>query len=68
MSISAGMNEQLIPQDRTRGLTEGGTRDMIGLLIAVGLVFLVVGGAAYLSSLVGSAELGKDAGQFFVGP
>jgi hypothetical protein len=39
----------------------------IAVLIAVGLVWLVVG-TIYLHSRVGSVELGKDAGQFFVGP
>ena len=67
MSTSVNVNEALSPQDRTRGLAEGGTRDAIGLLIAVGLVFLVVGGAVYLSSLVGPAEV-EDVGQFFAGP
>jgi hypothetical protein len=67
MPTTVKVNEALRSQDRTRGLAEGGTRDIIGLLVAVGLVFLVVGGAVYLSSLVGPAEV-EDVGQFFAGP
>ena len=67
MPTTLNVKEAVSRQDRTRGLAEGETRDMIGLLIAVGLVFLVVGGAVYLSSLVGPAEV-EDVGQFFAGP
>jgi hypothetical protein len=67
MPTTVKVNEALSSQDRTRGLAKSGTRDMFGLLIAVALVFLVVGGAVYLSSLVGPAEV-EDVGQFFAGP
>jgi hypothetical protein len=62
MSISVSMNEELIPQDRTKGLAEGGARAAIGLLVAIGLVCLIVG-AFYLSSLLSPGQEG-DLGQF----
>lgn len=40
------------PYDRTSGYAKGGTRAAVGLLIAVGLVWLAVG-TIYLSSAVG---------------
>jgi hypothetical protein len=56
MSTRKNVNEPPSPQDRTRGFTEDRTGAAIGLLIAGGLVFLVVG-LVYITSLVGPAEL-----------
>jgi hypothetical protein len=50
------VNEPPSPQDRTRGFTEDRIRAAIGLLIAGGLIFLIVG-MVYLDALAGSAEL-----------
>jgi len=51
MPTGMNLNEPPSPQDRTRGLAEDRTRAAIGLLIAAGLIFLVVG-MVYLDSLV----------------
>jgi hypothetical protein len=63
MSMSVSVNELPSPKDRTKAYGNA----VIGVLIAVGLVCLLVN-AMYLSSLDGPVELGKDVGQFFVGP
>jgi hypothetical protein len=76
MPTSVNVNEPSRQNDRARApagksigrlLSKFSERVAIGLLIAVGLVWLVVG-TIYLSSLVGPVELGNDVGQSFVGP
>jgi hypothetical protein len=62
MSTSVNVNEPLSPQNRTRGLAEGGRKAATGLLIAVGLILFVLG-LIYLNSLVSTADL-LDLGQF----
>jgi hypothetical protein len=64
MSTSVNVNESLSPQDRTVGLAEGWTRAAMGLLIAVGLAFLLIG----VNSLVGPVDPAlQDVGQI-IGP
>ena len=80
MSTSLSVNESPSPQDltrasesprprdRIRGLADGGTGAVIAVLFAVGVVCLVVNAIYNHSSHAGPVELGKDVGQFFVGP
>jgi hypothetical protein len=51
MPTIVNVNELPSRQDRTKGLAEGWRRAAIGLLLAGGLVFLMVG-EIYVSSLV----------------
>jgi hypothetical protein len=66
MPTSVNVKEPTSPQNRARGLAEVGERVAIGALIAVGFVCLVVSAINY--RLVGTVELEKDVGQYFVGP
>lgn len=66
MPTNVSVNEPRNPRDRTRAYAGGGTRIAIAVLIAVGLIWLVVG-TIYLSSLAGLVEP-TDVGQSFVGP
>jgi hypothetical protein len=52
MPTDVSVNKPPGPDDRTRALATGGTVVGIVVLVAVGLVWLVVG-TIYLSSLVG---------------
>ena len=66
MSTSVNENAPPSPRDRIRAYAKRGTRAVIGVLVAVGLVCLAAN-AIYLNSLDGPVELGKNAGQFFPG-
>jgi hypothetical protein len=64
---TGAVNEPPSAQDRTGSLGEEWTVAVIAVLIAVCLACLVVN-ATYVRSLVDSVELGKDVGQYFIGP